>query len=91
MNYSSKEQLEEIKKQRQRVSMPKENFDWLIEQLDYIDLNIDRLIQRAERVEELVEENKRYREVIKKAIDDLENGCLWDALVALKELEGDEE
>lgn len=33
------------------------------------------------------EQMNRYREVIKKAIDDLENECLWDALVALKELE----
>ena len=37
------------------------------------------------------EQNKRYREVIKKAIDDLENECLWDALVALKELEENNE
>ena len=36
-------------------------------------------------------QNKRYREVIKKAIDDLENECLWDALVALKELEENNE
>lgn len=38
--------------------------------------------------DKLLAENKRYREVIKKAIDDLENECLWDALVALKVLEG---
>lgn len=63
-------------------------------------------IKQAERVQELEEEsynahlerlldrkeqqNKRYREVIKKAIDDLESECFWDALVALKALEGEE-
>ena len=63
------------------------------------------MIEQAERVQELETsrkeiaksfrsvwtENKRYREVIKKAIDDLENECLWDALVALKELEENNE
>ena len=85
MNYSSKEQLEEIKKQRQRVSMPKENFDWLIEQLDYIDLNIDRLIQRAERVEELVEENKRYREALEEIARGRFSGASYKARKALSE------
>ncbi|HLR91936.1 MAG TPA: hypothetical protein VK048_02665, partial [Atopostipes sp.] len=45
--------------------------------------NLDKVIY-------LDKENKRYREVIKKAIDDLENECLWDALVSLKALEGEE-
>lgn len=58
----------------------------------------DYLIQQAERVQELedeveflshnfrieVEQNKRYREVIKKAIDDLENEC---SQITLKTLE----
>lgn len=54
----------------------------------------DFLIEQAEHfgsmLKELEEQNKRYREVIKKAIDDLENECLWDALIALKALEGGE-
>ena len=39
-------------------------------------------------VKELEVEIERYREVIEKAIEDLENECLWDALVRLKALEG---
>lgn len=38
----------------------------------------------------LLEQNKRYREAIEEAIKDLENECLWDALVALKALECEE-
>lgn len=35
----------------------------------------------------LIDEYKRYREVVTQAISDLENECLWDALVKLKALE----
>lgn len=35
----------------------------------------------------LIDEYKRCREVVTQAISDLENECLWDALVKLKALE----
>lgn len=70
-----------------------EIFEWLIEQTERVQ-ELEDIIYKDERqavLESMYEENKRYRVVIKKAIDDLESECLWDALVALKELEGDEE
>jgi hypothetical protein len=70
--------LEEIKKQRQKKSTA----------LDYIDLDIDWLIQQAERVKELEnlnkladdtiqiakQENKRY----KQALEEIEKANYWD-------------
>ncbi|HSH24817.1 MAG TPA: hypothetical protein VLA13_04690 [Massilibacterium sp.] len=43
--------------------------------------SLEKLFMESEQ------QNKRYREAIEKAIEDLENECLWDALVRLKELE----
>jgi len=40
--------------------------------------------------QKLMEQNKRYRRTVEEAIKDLENECLWDALIKLKALEGDE-
>ena len=77
----SKERLEEIKNSHLRgihslfgtpwVSIPKENFDWLI--------------QRAERVEELVEENKRYREALEEIARGRFSGASYKARKALSE------
>lgn len=43
------------------------------------------------KMDDLEKQNKRYREVVTQAISDLENECLWDALVKLKALEADEQ
>ncbi|BAM46329.1 hypothetical protein AXY_01970 [Amphibacillus xylanus NBRC 15112] len=74
-----------------------DSVNWLIEQAERVRELEDELIEQKECFEELqnnhtrvCNQNKRYREVIKKAIDDLENECLWDALVSLKALEGEE-
>lgn len=78
------------------VTLDEEDYNWLIEQVewaheleetveDYKTVNKE-LHQRGRKVRK---QNKRYREAIEKAIEDLENECLWDALVRLKELEGD--
>lgn len=60
---------------------------WLIEQAEQVQNLDSRLAFEQGVTSNLQSKNKRYREVIKKAIDDLENECLWDALVALKALE----
>ena len=65
---------------------------YAIEQAERVQ-ELEDIIYKDERqavLESMYEQNKRYREVIKKAIDDLENECLWDALVALKALEESE-
>lgn len=72
----------------------KDNIEWIIsrvEELEEENAGLHDILAQIEYQEKdkLLAENKRYREVIKKAIDDLENECLWDALVALKELEGE--
>jgi|SRR5699024_2898908 len=63
-----------------------------VEELEKVEYALQETYrQEREYNKKLEQQNKHYRVVIKKAIDDLESECLWDALVALKELEGDEE
>ena len=89
----SKERLERIKERVNYHGHLDDDIDWLIKQAERVQ-ELEDIIYKDERqavLESMYEQNKRYREVIKKAIDDLENECLWDALVALEELEENNE
>lgn len=100
----SKERLEEIKKsfnfwmeEDESIGLIPEDIEWLIKQAERLQELRKRyltLTQENEQVnDELIDEfrkNKRYRKAIAKTIDDLENECLWDALVRLKALEESE-
>lgn len=79
------------------VTLDEEDYDWLIEQAERVQELEENLehgakvaVKTAEKLHYEQQQNKRYREVIKKVIDDLENECLWDALMRLKALEGEE-
>ena len=61
--------------------------DWLLKRAEDAKSAESNLSAVRKYLREEEEQNKRYREVIEKAIDDLENECLWDALVRLKALE----
>lgn len=97
----SKERLEEIKEDVFKCNHG-DTRGYSYEQLYHIALSLVRihgewLIEQAERVQEyeytekyqkqLIDQNKRYRETVEEAVKDLENECLWDALIKLKALE----
>jgi|SRR5690625_1638723 len=82
----------------ENVLIKREDYEFLYEQAEKVQELEDKLLHmkgkyigfKGECKKELlhlIEENKRYRDAIAKTIDDLENECLWDALVRLKALE----
>ena len=90
----SKERLEEIKNSHLRgihslfgtpwVSMPKENFDWLIEQAERVEEleKVEYALQETYRQEreynkKLEQQNKRYRETLKFYADE-ESWSIYD-------------
>lgn len=103
----SKERLEEIKErfgatqrlynEPLKVTITEEfkgDISYLVEQAERVQELEDELLyykMATESYVDMEQQNKRYREAIAKTIEDLENGCLWDALVSLKALEGDHE
>jgi len=68
------------------VTIQKSDYEHLKEQAERVQGLENHLKLYEFCYRQAYEQNKRYREVIKKAIDDLENECLWYALEALKAL-----
>ena len=103
---SDKERLEEIKNSFLEgfhrlfctpwVSMPKENFDWLINRIEELEEENERLraldIATTHELNHVDKINKRYREIIEKAIYETyeEYEALWIIETLRKALEGEE-
>ena len=95
--------IEFLIEQAEQVQKLKEIKNNAINQIDVTQERNKRLEERVQELEDIIyqdarqdvleglyEENNRYREVVTQAISDLENECLWDALVKLKALEESE-
>jgi hypothetical protein len=102
---SDKERLEEIKNSYLEglhrlfgaswVSMPKENFDWLIQQAERAQKNAQDLEDMDRQLYSEQQQNKRYRKAINNIIEKVmlfgTNEEVYEAIQdAIKALEGDE-
>jgi DNA repair exonuclease SbcCD ATPase subunit len=101
---SDKERLEEIKNSYLEeihrlfgtpwVSMPKENFDWLIQQAERAQKNAQDLEDMDRQLYSEQQQNKRYRKAINNIIEKVmlfgTNEEVYEAIQdAIKALEGD--
>lgn len=81
-------------KLRDGFPLTSENREWLIKKIEKAELIQyleSRLAFEQGVTSNLQSKIKRYQGVVTQAISDLENECLWDALVKLKALESESE